>query len=303
MGTGINAASTHQPRRVSPPEVPAYASPMIPFAKYSGAGNDFVLLPEEAAGRGPDPSSLARRICPRESGVGVDGMVLVRPAAEARWEIRFFNPDGSEFHTCGNGSRCAARYLVDEHGADRRHRLVTADGEMEAEVGEEGVGLLYHIDARVVSGGALETPSGTVDGWLVRVGTPHFVVPVDEMPTGPIDDLCRPVRHAEALGPEGANVNLVCLEGRDTGSVRTFERGVEAETLACGSGAMASALALHEAGMAEPELSLTTRGGDRLRVSLVRAGAERGEDDRARIRLSGPAVRVFTGRYPVPETR
>lgn len=276
---------------------------MIPFAKYSGAGNDFVLLPEEAAGRGADPPLLARRICPRETGVGVDGMVLVRRAGEARWEIRFFNPDGSEFHTCGNGSRCAARYLVDEHGADRRHRLLTADGEMEAEVEEERVRLLYHIDARVVSGHALETPSGTVDGWLVRIGTPHFVVPVDEMPPGPIDDLCRPVRHAEAFGPEGgANVNLVCLEGRDSGSLRTFERGVEAETLACGSGAMASALALHEAGLAEPELSLATRGGDRLRISLDRTGGARAEGERARIRLSGPAVRVFTGRYPVPET-
>lgn len=285
---------------------------MIPFRKYTGAGNDFVIVRERDLD-GADPASLARRICPRTTGVGVDGMALLRHDPPGPAEVRFFNPDGSEFGTCGNGSRCVARYLS-ERGASRdgRLRLATADGEIRAAVEGDEVALEYRIQVDV--DGAYRVPVGQEEreGWLVRVGTPHLVVPLASLPDGPIDQLCGPARRHPRLGPDGANVDLVALESRTAGAIRTFERGVEGETLACGAGAMAAAVALAEAGRCDRRLSLLTRSGERLRVELLDPGrrpesggpGEREERSRpadpgARpIRLTGPARPVFEGRFP-----
>lgn len=271
---------------------------MIPFSKYSGAGNDFVLaraeqLPAEGA------SDLARRICPRRDGVGADGLITASREAEDSFSVRFFNPDGSEIDTCGNGARCAARWLVDEGLAQRRHVLVTGQGPIRADVGEDRVDLLYRLRPEVEAHDALDTPIGRRRAWLVRIGVPHLILPLEEMPEGSIEDLCRPLRHHRAFGPGGANVNLVELRDGGSGRIRTWERGVEGETSACGSGAMAAVVALNSAGLCGPELALTPLSGARIRVTRVEGNgdgaADGGEEP---VRLAGPARRVFVGRYP-----
>lgn len=275
---------------------------MLPFSKYSGAGNDFVVV--DAARLTADPAAAARRICPRRSGVGVDGLALVDVGGEGadaeragELAVRFFNPDGTEFGTCGNGSRCVVRWAVDRGLAPSDDvRLRTAEGPIRARADGEDVRLVYEIEARVVSEHRLPGPERTRRCWLVSVGTPHLVMPVDRLPEGSIEPVCRPLRSHPELGPEGANVNLV--ERVDAGRVRirTFERGVEGETLACGAGCMATALALSEAGEAEPRLALETRSGETLTVELGGPGAADG--GRRRIELGGPARRVFEGRFP-----
>lgn len=272
---------------------------MIQFSKYSGAGNDFVLAADEQLAGG-DPSDVARRICPRSTGVGVDGLVVAARDAPGRFRVRFFNPDGSEIDMCGNGTRCVARYLVDEGWADPRHVLLTGQGPIQAEVGDGQVALVYRLRPDVEEHRELETPDGTRRAWLVRIGVPHLVLPLEEMPEGPIGDLCRPLRRHRALGPGGANVNLVELDAGDSGSIRTWERGVEGETSACGSGAMATVLALNGAGLAGPELDLTTRNGASLRVARLGDGSPGGRDGGEPVRLSGPAIRIFEGRFPRP---
>lgn len=269
---------------------------MIPFSKYSGAGNDFVLAGDEQLPEGA-PSDLARRICPRSTGVGVDGLVVVSRDAPGRFRVRFFNPDGSEIDMCGNGTRCASRYLVDEGWADPRHVLLTGQGPIQSEVGDDQVALVYQLRPDVEPHPELETPIGPREAWLVRIGVPHLVLPLEEMPEGAIGELCRPLRRHRALGPGGANVNLVQLTGEASGRIRTWERGVEGETSACGSGAMASLLALSGADRAA-ELELTTRSGASLRVARLDARSPAGEADAEPVRLSGPARRIFTGRYP-----
>lgn len=278
---------------------------MLPFAKYDGAGNDFVLAfetPDAAA----DPAVLARRICPRETGVGVDGLVLVEARGEDRFALRFFNPDGSEFATCGNGSRCAARFLVDEgRTRDPEFELVTADGEMMARVDGEEITLSYRLVVRRLGTHRVEVDGTGREGLLLDVGTPHFVVPLPELPDGPIEETCRPIRHDPALGPEGANVDLVALDAGDRGRIRTFERGVEGETLACGSGAMAAALALRAEGRAAEGITFRVKSGARLTVTLHGAAA-RGElpgtdGGELAMELRGPAERRFEGRFPLPE--
>lgn len=269
---------------------------MIPFSKYSGAGNDFVVA-EAGELPSPEPAALARRVCPRATGVGVDGLVVVAPEGPGRFRARFFNPDGSEIDMCGNGARCAARFLVDRGLADPRHVLDTGHGEVRAEAGDGDVALVYRLRPEVVRHDDLETPVGPRRAWVVRIGVPHLVLPVEEMPAGSIAGLCRPLRRHRALGPEGANVNLV--EATDGGSVRirTWERGVEGETSACGSGAMASLLGLHAGGLSGPELEVTTRSGATLRVARV-GGEDGGRGSAVPVRLSGPARRVFEGRFP-----
>lgn len=279
---------------------------MVPFSKYTGAGNDFVVVDATRAADA-DPARLARTMCARETGVGVDGLALARPREGGRVQVRFFNPDGSEFATCGNGSRCVARWAVDRGlGSGGRVDLETAEGEVEARVGDGEVALEYRIEAWVVGPEEVPFRSEPRQGWLVSMGTPHFVLPLPRLPEGPIEDLCRPVREHPALGPAGANVNLVERLRDERARIRTFERGVEGETLACGAGSMATALALHHAGECGPTLRLETRGGHRLRVDLGQGPGSpspppTGERARRHIRLTGPARPVFHGEFLYPD--
>lgn len=260
------------------------------FSKYTGAGNDFVLVRAEEVGL-DDASDLSRRICPRDAGVGVDGLILIRSLSDDHVRLRFFNPDGSEFGTCGNGSRCAARYAV-ERGLvpESELTLVTDDGEIEAHVEGERVALDFGFAAVLDREIRVDIGGESRAGWLVQIGTPHLVVALDSVEVADFDSVCRRIRSHPDLGAEGANVDLVAATGTDSVSIRTFERGVEGETLACGSGAMATALALRAAGLSDERLTLETRGGDALTVELL--------DELSVIRLSGPARHVFDGVYP-----
>lgn len=260
------------------------------FSKYTGAGNDFVIVRAEGLGL-RDAGTLAAALCPRETGVGVDGLITVRSLSEEVVRVRFFNCDGSEFSTCGNGSRCAARYAVDRGLAPKDHILVTDDGEILARVREDDVALEYALDARVE--GELRAHLGRGesderDAWLVRMGTAHVVVPVRTVEVEHFEDLCRPLRWREDVGPGGANVHLAA-RAEGTVFVRTFERGVEGETLACGSGCMAVAFALRAAGEAGDRVEFVVRSGAALRVEFLEAG---------RIRLTGPATFIFDGVFP-----
>jgi len=264
---------------------------MSRFSKYSGAGNDFVIVRAEEIGLS-DPERLASRICPRPTGVGVDGLILVRSLSEDRVRSRFFNPDGSEFGTCGNGSRCAARYSHDRGlVGDGPFGLVTDDGEVGSEVDRASgiVSLDYRLGAFVQREIEVDLAGTPVTGWLVQIGTPHFVIALPELPNGSIDVMCRAVRHHPELGSEGANVDLVTPTGPDSAAIRTFERGVEAETQACGSGSMAATLAFQRAGLGGEAMSLQTRSGQTLLVELLPEDV---------IRLAGPAWHIFDGVFP-----
>ena len=309
------------------------------FSKYSGAGNDFVIVRAEELGR-QNPSALASQICPRASGVGVDGLVTVRVMDEDLLRVRFFNPDGAEFGTCGNGSRCVSQYAADRGLVAADHALVTDDGSIQARTLQNGVALDYlleelgvrlnraavsrlapgsHLVAHVAAGttpgtrpavdmasaeqlatdrgSAPKTPpvpadTGGAEAWLVTVGTPHLVLPASTVDVGNFDELGRTLRHSEQCGPDGANVHLVSQEEGGAVLIRTYERGVEAETLACGSGCIAAAFALRSAGRRGDRTDFATRSGATLSVEFpprVPVG---------RVRLTGPADFIFDGVFP-----
>ncbi|MEN8143479.1 MAG: diaminopimelate epimerase [Gemmatimonadota bacterium] len=272
---------------------------MLPFAKYSGAGNDFVLIRAELL-RDRSAHDVAKRVCSRTLGAGVDGLILVGEI-EGGISVRFFNPDGSEFGTCGNGTRCAALYARDEGLVpDASFRIRTSDGWVGAFVSGQDVELAYEISAQVLGEQNMPAPGGTGAGWLVGIGTPHFVLPLEVLPTGDIGEICQPIRSAAEFGEAGANVNLVALTGPDTARVRTFERGVEGETLACGSGCMAATLALFAAGRCGRVLQLSVQGGSTLTVTLP-DDLPAGSRATSRIGLAGSARACFRGTFPDQE--
>lgn len=262
----------------------------VPFAKFSGAGNDFVLLD---AGRSRPPRRLGawvRAVCRRGVSLGADGVVVVEGRRRGIVRVGFYNPDGRRHDFCGNGSRCAARWEALRRGRAGEVLLDTDAGRVRARVLRRRVesGLAFALGAprerRLRAGGA------SVRGWEVTAGVPHFVllrgVPEDR----PLPPLAARLR-SHRVFPRGVNVDFVGAPRRGVRPIRTFERGVEGETLACGTGCVAAALVL--LGL-DPRLRspvrFRARSGARIEVRFRRRG-RRLED----WRLCGEARLVCEG--------
>ncbi len=269
--------------------------PGLRFAKLSGAGNDFILINASAASL-PEAGALALELCARRTSVGADGLILVGPSdrADADVRVRFFNPDGREFATCGNGTRCAARFAVLEGLAPTEMLIETQGSDIEAHVSDDNVRLRYRTEPTLHLDLTVSGHDGPTSGHRVEIGDPHFVIQAERLPEGPIDATCRPLRHAPELGEAGANVNLVEVLDRHHIRIRTFERGVEAETLACGSGSMSSAVAFCAAGVLESPVEVETRSGDVLEVRFQR----RPDGSFFGLELDGPARLIYYAVIP-----
>jgi diaminopimelate epimerase len=236
----------------------------------SGAGNDFLVVgPDAAAKLGDDHAGWVRRVCARGLSLGADGVVFVEVQDTDRIGVRFVNPDGSSAF-CGNGSRCAARYAFLERMAGSRMVLATDAGEIPAEVTDSTVRL--ELPAPVDHGQReIACAGGTHRGRFVTAGIPHFVVFVDDPAAAPLETWGPALRRHEEFGPAGTNVNLVAVDGA-TLRLRTWERGVERETLCCGSGAVAAALAARLRGSPE-RLEVRPVSGIPVRVELPGSAA------------------------------
>ncbi|MDA8130302.1 MAG: diaminopimelate epimerase [Elusimicrobia bacterium] len=262
------------------------------FWKLSGAGNDFVLLTGGGL-TGARLKKLARSLCERKLSVGADGLLYVNRTGSGAVSVRYFNPDGSEAF-CGNGSRCAALWASRRGLVSGSFTLRTIAGDLEARVLSRGMVEMRMPDVRAVSlrhPGSY--PAGVREVHFLDTGVPHAVVQVRSAAAADVERLGRALRHNRAFGGPGANVNFV--EVRNGGLVvRTYERGVEGETLACGTGIAASAVALVLDGKVRSPVDVTARSGERFRVSL-----RPGEGGASEIRMSGPAALVFEGRLMV----
>ena len=262
------------------------------FRKMHGAGNDFVVIDHRDPFLPAEPTDLFVRLCDRRRGVGADGVLLLERSATHDFTMRYFNADGGLADFCGNGARCIARFaLALGLGSGGEVRFETGAGPQSA-VPRPG-GLIALTFGTVAAGThvALEACGRRFEGRLIVAGVPHLVLPVERPSEIPFADWSPVLRAHESLGPAGANVDYV--EARADGRVgmRTWERGVEGETLACGSGAIATAIwAIEEAGRAAP-VTVRTVGGDDL---VVETAAVPGGHD---VVLVGGAVTVFTGEW------
>ena len=262
-----------------------------------GAGNDFVVIDHRAPFL-PDPRDpWIVRLCDRRRGVGADGVLLLERDPELDFAMSYFNADGRPAEYCGNGARCLALMALDLGlGRSGEVRFRTAAGVQHARRDPKGRGIRLAF-GRAGAGSEslqLEAAGRAFSGRLLATGVPHFVTPVERVEWIPVAEWGAALRHHPRFGEEGANVDFVARLGPGHLAMRTYERGVEAETLACGSGAIASALWSAGLGEASP-VRVLTAGGDELEVEF-RAGRDGYED----ISLTGPAEVSFAGEWTEP---
>jgi len=254
----------------------------IRFRKMHGAGNDFVLA-DDRDGRFPaDDVEFLRRLGRRRTGVGCEGIVLLQASAEADVRMRFFNPDGAEQEMCGNGARCLARMAYESGAAPERMTIETRAGIVRAEVRGDGSVRLEMTPARDWRLG-LEAGVGVpVD--FAKVGVEHVVARFEDVDALDVETLGRRLRFHPLFAPGGTNANFVRVDADGGLTLRTYERGVEAETLACGTGATAAALTAARRGWTSLPVPVRCRGG-----TLIVEGSEE------RPALTGGAETTFVG--------
>ncbi len=262
----------------------------LAFWKMHGAGNDFILVDGRSATGFPPAAAVVAKLCDRKRGVGADGLIVLSPSPTSDVRVRFFNADGSEAEMCGNGARCAALLAFDLSLAKREMLIETGAGTVGAEIASGLVRVKMPRPSGWRLGQSLEVNGDTLAYDFVNTGVPHAVIEVSDLDKVDVQAAGSAVRHHPAFAPAGTNVDFMLVSGTNALSMRTFERGVEAETSACGTGAAACALIAGRLGKVVPPVSVRCASGDILEVDyrMVDDGAED-------VSLSGPACHVFQG--------
>jgi diaminopimelate epimerase len=270
----------------------------LSFVKMSGTGNDFIMV-DNREGRVPESekAALAERLCDRRRAIGGDGLILLEqpaPSVDADIRMRIINADGSEAEMCGNGARCLARFARSVSAVGTEMTVQTLAGVIAASV--DGMSVLVDLTkpTAIESKGELEFAGTTSEVWYTDTGVPHAVVFVTDVERVDVRALGKALRFHEAFRPRGANANFVGVDGVGRIHVRTYERGVEDETLACGTGSTAAALvtAARE-GWSSP-VTVKVRSGEELVVHFK--GSPPGYESAA---LGGAVTVSFTGSVEV----
>ncbi len=258
------------------------------FDKYVAAGNDFLVV-DNRAGLVKKPAEAAKALCDRKMGVGADGLLLLERSKKATIKMRIFNPDGSQAEMCGNGVRCLAHFAFNRKLAGARHTVETGAGLIEAQV------------RGAVVKAKLTDPNGlrlnvrlNINGHgeslhLINTGVPHAVIVDKDLDACEVQTRGRAIRTHAHFSPRGTNVNFI-RRTQEGIAVRTYERGVEGETLACGTGSTASALVASSLfGLASP-VRVKTQSGETLKVHY-----KKGPKGYSQVFLEGPVTKSFEG--------
>jgi diaminopimelate epimerase len=267
---------------------------MLYFTKMNGAGNDFVLI-DNRGGNVHLNRDQIMRICDRHRGVGADGILLLeKPSNQADFRMRYFNSDGGEAEMCGNGARCFARFANKVANSQGKISFETPAGVIAAELKGDLVTLQMTNPTNLRLNVTLRVGDKNKSVHFINTGVPHVVIPVSQ-----IDDVdvCRDgaaIRHHEMFSPKGANVNFIEKRGAKQIAVRTYERGVENETLACGTGVVAGALIFAATENTDGPIGVLVRGGNELQVGFGEIG-----NQFQNVTLTGPADFVFEGTIDV----
>ena len=242
---------------------------MIPFVKMCGSGNDFVIIDNRALNMEITPSWV-REVCCRKFGVGADGILVVETSKKASFKMRIFNCDGSETEMCGNGARCVARYAYLQGIVGNKMQFETLAGLIEAEIINQKVRvkLIPPKDIKL---------NIKINGYcvhFVKIGVPHTILFVDQIDKLDVIGLGRELRFHRYFRPQGTNVNFVEVVSNSRVKVRTYERGVENETLACGTGSAASVCIAALLRRINPPVEVVTKGEKTITVYFEKDGTE-----------------------------
>lgn len=251
----------------------------LAFYKYQGTGNDFILVDDRKKKLGNYPDEFVQKLCDRRLGIGADGFIVLRGHEEHDFEMIYHNADGSQ-SLCGNGSRCAVHLAQQLGMIDQQAYFLTTDGTHQAHIKDD----LIHVSMHDVTE-VKHLPAGY---WL-NTGSPHYVTWVKDLNNLNVHQRGQQIRNSKPFQKEGINVNFVKRKDDGTLAMRTYERGVETETLSCGTGATAAALVASLEGSTSP-VSIDAQGGQ-LQVSFTRKSAQHFQD----IYLTGPARQVYQG--------
>jgi diaminopimelate epimerase len=240
--------------------------------------------------KGKNLKDVALTVCNRHYSIGADGLIVIMPSRKADFKWRFFNADGSEAEMCGNGSRCAARFAYLKKIAAKNMIFETLAGPISAQVKNDRVivqltdafGLRMNI--------AIPLEGGLRMGHFINTGVPHLVYLTKNIDNEDVERIGRATRYHEIFKPAGANINFIQITGPHKLRIRTYERGVEGETLACGTGSVAAALIAGSIGAVSSPVEVTTRSREKLTVSYERNAA-----GFYQIRLEGEAQVICEG--------
>lgn len=257
----------------------------IQFSKYQGAGNDFVLIDNRNGFFDRNNEELVKRLCDRRFGIGGDGLMLLQQANNFDFEMVYFNADGAEGTMCGNGGRCIVAFAHDLHIISEKTDFLAVDGPHVAEIQNHQVNLGM-IDVKEIQ--------RDQEAYVLNTGSPHYVLKVEDLKNFDVYEKGYAIRNNETYGKTGINVNFIEAEGEGY-FVRTFERGVEDETFACGTGATAAAMAMAIDKKMEGNITIPIRVlGGQLYISFHKSG-----NIFSNVYLKGPAKFVFSGEIEI----
>ncbi len=254
----------------------------VEFYKYQGTGNDFILIDNRELKFNKNDTKLVAQMCDRKFGIGADGLILLEPHESANFSMVYYNSDGNLSSMCGNGGRCIVHFAKFLGLIDKEARFEAVDG-MHYALIEDSIVSLQMNDVTEIDQHEAHV--------FLDTGSPHHVALVERLSEYNVYEQGARIRN-ELYGKEGANVNFVEAIDPNIYSVRTYERGVEDETLSCGTGVTAVAIAMHKMGLTfSEEIKLITPGGE-LQVTFVAD-----ENGYHNVTLIGPAVQVFKGSW------
>lgn len=264
----------------------------LSFTKMNGAGNDFVMLDNRDLSLSLTTAQI-EKLCDRHRGIGADGLLCVEPATDGGdFKMRYYNADGGEAEMCGNGARCFGRFVNHLHGDSLKLiRFETLAGIISAEFEGDQVRINMSAPHSLKLAQSLPVAGETLTVHSVNTGVPHAVVFVDDLENVPVCEWGAGLRYHEAFKPKGTNANFAKVLAPGSISIRTYERGVEGETLACGTGMVACALIHHELTGAPSPVTVLVKGGDTLRIGFTETAPHEYTD----VTLFGPADFVFQG--------
>ncbi|HET9524138.1 MAG TPA: diaminopimelate epimerase [Terrimicrobiaceae bacterium] len=262
----------------------------LSFTKMNGAGNDFIMLDNRDGKLSLDASCIAW-LCDRHRGVGADGILAVETASQgADFRMRYYNADGSEAEMCGNGARCFARFARRFGPAKEKLSFETQAGIIRASFPDDEVCVAMSDPHSWRRPATLEINGNLLEVHFINTGVPHAVIFSENVETVDVPRDGAALRNHPAFAPKGTNANFAQVIAQDTIAIRTYERGVEGETLACGTGVCAAALLHHIRSKASSPVHVRVRGGDTLLV-----GFESSPSGLQNVTLTGPADFVFDG--------
>jgi diaminopimelate epimerase len=258
----------------------------VEFFKYQGTGNDFVMIDNRLNFFPKENVQLIAHLCDRRFGIGGDGLILLENDSETDFKMVYYNSDGNQSSMCGNGGRCLVAFAKKLNVINNSCTFIATDGLHYATINEKGLVSLQMID--------VPTVNITPDYVFLNTGSPHHIQLVEDLENYNIKDNGAAIRYGALYGKEGSNINFVKQINDNTFSLRTYERGVEDETLSCGTGATAAAIAMNATGKTNStSIHLNVEGG-KLEVSF-----DKKNDQFTNVFLIGPAEFVFKGQIEI----